>query len=449
MKKNALVIGMAKSGIASAKLLCEQGYHVRISDRRTKEELGDTLCPLAGLDIEDRLGESPQDLLDGIELVVVSPAVPQYNEGIVAAKARGIEVIGEIELGYRYTRGTLVAITGTNGKTTTTALSGRMFEDAGRTTYTLGNIGVPITSRALLTKPGDVIVAEVAGFQLESTVSFRPHVCVFQNITEDHLDRFGTMEAYIASKLHIFKNQKENDFAVLNYDDARVRTFSAHTKARTLYFSRKTEVQQGAFLKDGVILFRLNGKEVRVCRADEIRIKGTHNLENALGAICAGMVMGLNEANIRRTMMTFEGVEHRIEFIKEIGGVCFINDSKATNPDSTLKAIEAMDRPTVLILGGYDKKNDFTPLFEAFTQNICAVVAIGDTKERILQAAKNTGFLEIHTADTFEEAVLKCFELAHPGYNILLSPACASYDMFTNFEQRGEIFKQIVLSIGR
>lgn len=449
MKQRALVIGMAKSGVASAQLLHECGWDVRINDKRTREELGGELDVLLPLGLEWRLGEPPQTLLEGVELVVVSPGVPQYSEGVVEAKRRGIEVIGEIELGYRHSKGTFVCITGTNGKTTTTALAGQMFLDAKRRTFVVGNIGRPIAQEALNTRDGDTIVAEVAGFQLESTVYFHPRVAVFTNITEDHLDRFGTMEAYIASKLNIFKNQGKEDFAVLNYDDETVRGFSGKTAAKVVYFSRREKLAEGIFVEDGRMVCLFDGVVRDICGTDEICIRGAHNLENALAAAVAALVMGIEPESIRETLRSFPGVEHRIETVAEIGGVTFINDSKGTNPDSTMKAIDSMERPTVLILGGYDKKNDFKPLFDAFTENICHVVAIGATKDAILDAAKKTGYLSVSTADTFREAVEKAFDFARPGWNVLLSPACASYDMFRNFEERGAVFKQIVQELRR
>ncbi|MGI6168267.1 MAG: UDP-N-acetylmuramoyl-L-alanine--D-glutamate ligase [Christensenellales bacterium] len=449
MKRRALVIGMAKSGVASAKLLHDCGFEVVVNDRRERQELGEEIDALLPLGLTWRLCEPPETLLDGVDLLVVSPGVPQDSRGVVEARRRGIEVIGEIELGYRYAKGDFVCITGTNGKTTTTALTGQIFLDAGRRTFVVGNIGRPIAQEALHTRDGDIVVAEVAGFQLESTVFFHPKVAVFTNITEDHLDRFGTMEAYIASKLNIFKNQGKEDFAVLNYDDGTVREFSSKTAARVVYFSRKEALDEGVFMENGRMVCILGGVRQEICEVGEIGIPGAHNLENALAAAAAALVMGICPDCIRKTLREFPGVEHRIELVAEIDGVYFINDSKGTNPDSTRKAIDSMERPTVLILGGYDKKNNFRPLFEAFTENIYHVVAVGATKDAILAAAKETGFLSVSTADTFQGAIEQAFELAQPGCNVLLSPACASYDMFRNFEERGAAFKRIVRDLRR
>lgn len=445
----ALIIGMAKSGVASAELLAKQGYEVIINDRKKEEDFKGELNCLKELGLEWRLGEDPVALLSGVDLLVLSPAVPIGCAAANKAREMGIEVIGEIELGYRYSKADFVAITGTNGKTTTTALTGQVFSDGGFHTFTVGNIGLPIAQKALETVTGDIMVAEVAGFQLESTKNFHPKVCAFLNMTEDHLDRFGTMEAYIASKLHIFKNQTPNDFAILNYDDKIVRNFNQKTKAKVLYFSRLQEVENGIFVRDGKIIFRMDGRETAVCDAGEVRIRGAHNLENAMAAVGAGMCMGIPAQSIRKTLMEFPGVEHRIEFVREWNGVRFFNDSKATNPDSTIKAVEAMDRPTILMLGGYEKKSDFMPLFEAFNEYIKGIVALGFTKQRIVDTAKRAGFENIRVADTFEEAIEKAYEMAGGGYNVLFSPASASYDMFDNFEQRGEVFKQIVNSMGR
>ena len=359
----------------------------------------------------------------------------------------GIFVTGEIELGYECSEAAFVAITGTNGKTTTTALTGEMFVDGGFQTYVLGNIGVPIAQEAQNTKPGDIVVAEVAALQLETTHTFKPKVAAFLNMTSDHLDRYGKMENYIDAKLHIFKNQDESDFAVLNDDDDIVRSFYTKTRAKVLYFSRK-EAVEGAYAKDGAVYLNLNGKPVYVCNTDEIRIRGAHNLENALAAVAASGAMGISPESMRKTLMRFPGVEHRIEFVREVSGIRFINDSKGTNPDSTVKAIEAMERPTVLLLGGYDKKLDFMPIFEAFGNKVKAVVALGEVKEQILETAKKAGFQRIVVADTFFDAVHKAYALAEPGDNVLLSPACASFDMFRDYEERGRIFKEIANNIG-
>ena len=391
-QKTALIVGMAKSGIAAARLLYENGYRVIINDM--KPEIKGLFDALSGIAYEVRLGDDPMDLLDGVDLLIPSPIIPFFRPFIVEAKRRGIEVISEIELGYRYSKADFVCITGTNGKTTCTTLTGEIFKAAGRRTFVLGNIGVAISAHAMETRPGDVIVAETAALQLEGNVLFHAKAAGVCNITPDHIDRFGSMEKYIAAKAKILDNQTPEDFAVLNWDDPIVRDFSKLTPARVLL-----ALSQGG---DGEI--------------------------------------------IKETLRTFKGVEHRIEFVCERSGVRYINDSKGTNPDSTVKAIEAMDRPTVLILGGYDKHTGFEEVFDALPgSHVKACVVLGQTADEIMETARRHGFENIcYRCETFRETVEKCRDLAEPGDNVLLSPACASWGMFENYEQRGRVFKTIV-----
>ena len=443
--KSALVVGMAKSGVACARLLAEEGARVTINDVKPAAELAGVLDALKDLSFADALGKDPMTLLDGCDLVVLSPGVSIEAPFAAEAKRRGIEVIGEIELGYRYARAPIVAITGTNGKTTTTALTGELFKAQGVRTWVLGNIGIPIAAHARETRESDVIVAEVAGFQLESTQEFHAHSCAILNLTEDHLNRFGTMEHYGAAKARVLRNQTKDDFCVFNADDPLVAAMAKEAAGRVLWFSRRHEVENGAFVKNGRIVFRLDGVEQEVCGAGELRIPGAHNLENALAAVAVALPVGVTPEAAARALRTFPGVEHRIEFVREAKGVRYINDSKGTNPDSTVKAVEAIKRPTVLLLGGSNKNSDYCPVFRAFEGKVKAVVAYGFTRGQILRDAKKTGYQNIYVVDgSFEEAVEKARSLAEPGDDVLLSPACASYDMFDNFEQRGRVFKEIV-----
>lgn len=440
----ALIVGMAKSGIGAAKLLDHDGWRVIVSDKKT--EIPGLREALSGINAEYHLGEDPAALLDGVELMVISPIIPMSAPFVREAKRRGVEVISEIELGYRYSHADFVCITGTNGKTTCTALTGEMFIRGGRHTFVLGNIGVPITEHALETKEGDVVVAETAGLQLEGNVRFHARAAGVCNITEDHLDHFGTMENYIAAKCKIFDHQTENDVAVLNYDDPVVRGMARLTPAKVYYFSRKSEVPRGLFLRGSTVVYRDENGERPLIGADEIRIPGGHNLENAMLSSLLALGMGISDDAVREALREFPGVEHRIEFVREFNGVRYINDSKGTNPDSTIKAVQAMTRPTVLILGGFDKHSDFHELFSHFPgSEVKAIVVLGATKQIILDTARDTGFLGCcHATGTFEDAVSCARTLAKPGDAVLLSPACASWDMFDNFEQRGEVFKRIV-----
>lgn len=444
--KTALIIGMARSGISSARLLYAQGYRLILNDKQSNvtgmEEA------LNGIFYQNALGKDPMSLLDGVDLMVLSPGVPMFLPFISAARERGIEVIGEIELGWRYSKGDFLCITGTNGKTTCTALTGEICKRSGRQTFVLGNIGTPITQFALETRPGDLIVAETAALQLEGNIRFHAKAAAVCNITEDHLDRFLTMENYIAAKCKIFDNQTAEDFAVLNFDDLVVRAMAGKTPARKLYFSRKSAVEEGVFLHGEDVFFRLDGKERKLCAAKEIRIPGAHNLENAMLCSAIGLSQGIDAEAIRETLMEFPGVEHRIEYVCERRGVRYINDSKGTNPDSTIKAIAAMDRPTVLLLGGYDKHSEFNELFEAIKAGpVKAAVVLGQTADKIMQAAKDATFTAVHRCDGgFKDAVDMARKLSSPGDAVLLSPACASWDMFDNFEQRGRVFKEVALA---
>ncbi len=442
-----LVVGMAKSGIASARLLASEGAFVTINDKKTRNELPEALSALSGVEYKDALGADPLTLLDDTDMIVLSPGVSLFAPFAAEAKKRWIKVIGEIELGYLFAKAPIIAITGTNGKTTTTALTGELFKAAGFNTFVLGNIGVPIAQEAKNTKPEDVIVAEVAGFQLESTERFRARACAILNLTEDHLDRFKTMENYGAAKAMVLNNQTRDDFAVFNADDPLVAAMAERAKGRVLWFSRKLEVENGAFVRDGAIIFRMDGRESPVCRVSELRIPGAHNLENALAAVAVSLPVGVSPKAAAQALRSFSGVEHRIEFVCEKNGVRYINDSKGTNPDSTVKAVEAIQRPTVLLLGGSNKNSDYTPVFNAFGGKVKAVVAYGFTRDQIERDAKKTGYSPIYICDgPFEDAVRLAKSLAQEGDDVLLSPACASYDMFANFEERGRVFKELVRS---
>lgn len=445
--KTAMVVGLARSGIASAKLLGKNGWRVLLSD--TKTEIPRLEEELADITYINALGKDAMTLLDGLDMIVLSPGVSMFLPFVVEAQARGIEVIGEIELGFRYAKGEFLCITGTNGKTTCTALAGEICKHSGRRTFVLGNIGTPISQYAAETQEGDLIVAETAALQLEGNRLFHAHVAAVTNIREDHLDRFLTMDYYIKSKCKIFLNQTEKDFAVLNYDDPIVRGMAAQTPARILFFSRKGTVQEGVNLQDGELLYRFGGEEGRLCGAGELLIPGVHNLENAMLCAAVGLAAGISPETIREALLSFHGVEHRIEFVCERGGVQYINDSKGTNPDSTMMAVAAMERPVVLLLGGYDKHSNFVELFNAIKQSgkVKHVVILGETAHKLLDAAQETGYQEVvHCDKTFRHAVDIAAKLAQSGDAVLLSPACASWDMFKDYEQRGSIFKEIVLS---
>ncbi|MBR2860539.1 MAG: UDP-N-acetylmuramoyl-L-alanine--D-glutamate ligase [Clostridia bacterium] len=442
--KSVLVIGMARSGIAAAPVLKSLGAKVILNDSKPENQL-EGLENLDKNDYEFRLGEKPDELVDKADLIVISPSVPLTLPYAEKAKAQGKEVLAEIELAYRLCKGTTVAITGTNGKTTTTTLTGEIFKTAERGCFVVGNIGEPYIAHSLEATKDDVMVAEISSYQLEGISQFKPKAAALLNITEDHMIRHKTMENYIAAKLRVFENQTKDDYSVLNFDDETVRACADRVPGTVVYFSRKEALKQGAFVRDNKVVFAFRGAEQEVCSVDEIKIKGPHNLENALAATALTMLCGASAQAVAQTLKTFTGVEHRIETVCVKDGVTYINDSKGTNPDSTIKAIETMTAPTVLLLGGYDKGGSFDSLFEAFTENIKHTVFLGVTAPRLKEAADAFGWKNYTVVSgSFEEAVSEARKNASDGYNVLLSPACASFDMFKDFEERGRVFKEIV-----
>ena len=389
--------------------------------------------------------------VDGVcEYPPDSPGIPVAKPFVQEAIAGGVEVIGELELGARMMRGGLCAITGTNGKTTTTTLVGELFRATGRPTHVVGNIGYPITADAGDMTDDDLTVAEVSSYQCETISTFHPHVGAVLNITEDHIARHGSMEAYIGMKRRIFANQTAEDWAVFNYDDPTCHEMAKGLAAKIAWFSRTQEVSCGVWVRDGMIVLNLGDGEKAICRADEVFIPGPHNLENALAAVTIAGAMGVAPALMAPVLRTFRGVEHRIETVRELDGVTFINDSKGTNVDSTQKAIATMTRPTVLILGGSDKKVSFDPLAQTIIEapQIEHCVLIGDTAEQIRTALERVGYTAYTmTGYDFDACLAACRSLARPGGCVLLSPACASFDMFRDYEDRGRIFKEKVMAL--
>ena len=445
-KKKVLVVGMARSGVAAAQLLRASGAEVTVNDSKTEEELGQQLKPLEGLQLERRFGCGAMELLEGKDCLVISPGIPDTVPFVVRAKEMGIYVIGELELAAQLSRGTLVSVTGTNGKTTTVSLLGEIFANNGKVTHVVGNIGYPFSLAALISRKEDVIVCEVSSFQMETADTFHPHVALLTNITEDHLNRHGTMEAYTALKMRMFRNQTASDYAVFNADDPGLAGLNKQVKSHVLFFSRKQEVKEGAFVRDGQIMIRINGSEKRICATEEVFIPGPHNLENALGAVCVAAAMNVPVPVIRHSLKTFRGVEHRIETVRELNGVEYINDSKGTNVDSTIKAVQTMSQPTVIILGGYDKHTSFDPLSREIINSpmIRHAVLIGETAGLIRNSLERVGFNNLTDAGSMREAVEAARSIAGKGWCVLLSPACASFDMFKDYEERGRAFKQIV-----
>ena len=443
MGQKVLVIGAARSGLASAEFLAKQGNQVILTDMKQQESMAD----LAQLGVSFLWGVQPDVASLAPDYIVMSPGVPLSIPPVVYAKAHNIPVIGELELAYRSCKAPFVAITGTNGKTTTTTLTGELLKKTGRNVFVGGNIGVPLASYAADLSQDDVVVAEVSSFQLESIDTFAPHLALMINLTPDHLDRHGNMETYLACKANIFANQTEQDYLILNYDDAALRSLAGTSKGKVLFFSQKHILEEGVYLDGQDVVLRLNGEAVVICREDEIAIKGKHNLENAMGAILLAYLSGVSVEDIRQVLMQFQGVAHRLEPVRSYNGVLYVNDSKGTNPDSTIKAIEAYDNPLVLILGGLNKGSDFAQLAALVKARVRRAVVLGEAKDSIIQALQQAGFDHYTAADTFEEAVRVAAAQAEQGDVVLLSPACASWDMFKSYEERGDLFKQIVNSL--
>jgi UDP-N-acetylmuramoylalanine--D-glutamate ligase len=447
--KRVLVVGLGKSGVASALFLKAHGARVTVSDTKTGDELHNEIPALLDHGIAVETGGHGERTFRGQDLIVVSPGVPLDAPALVQARVAGETVIGEIELAAQFLPGPLVAITGSNGKTTTTTIVGEIMNAAGFPTLVGGNIGTPAISLVEQAKPETVMVLEVSSFQLETIQTFRPKVAVVLNVTPDHLDRHRTFEAYFEAKKRIFENQDDGDFAVLNADDPHCVAMAAHTTAKVFWFSRQKEVQQGAWLHDGNILFRDGAEQKEIMLASEISLKGAHNLENVLAAVCACSLMGCAPEKIRQAVREFRAVEHRLEFVAAIGGVDYYNDSKATNLDATIKALESFPANIHLILGGKDKGSDYSVLNDLLRQRVKRVYTIGAAAAKIesqIFSAKDEG-PEVVPAETLDNAVRKAHAMALPGDVVLLAPACASFDQFKNYEHRGQAFKEIVRSL--
>ena len=440
--KNVLVFGSGISGEAAAGLLAEHGARVILYDGNEKLNK-DEISKRVPEGTQIILGGFPEDILDSLALVVMSPGVPTDLPVVEQMKAKGIPVWGEIELAYTYGKGDVLAITGTNGKTTTTTLLGEIMKEAADSVFVVGNIGTPYTGIASETSEDSVIVAEISSFQLETVRSFRPKVSAILNITPDHLNRHHTMEAYIGAKERIVENQTAEDYCVLNYEDEVLRQFGETVKAQVLYFSSRRKLNRGVYLDGDRIICNIDG-ETEICRTGDLQILGTHNYENVMAAVAMACAYGVPADIIRRVITSFKGVEHRIEFVAEKNGVAYYNDSKGTNPDAAIRGIRAMNRPTVLIGGGYDKDSSYEEWIDAFDGKVKKLVLIGATREKIAETARKKGFTDIVLADSFEEAFEKCTEYAEPGDAVLLSPACASWGMFKNYEERGDKFKELV-----
>ncbi len=443
--KKVIVAGAGKSGIASSGLLIRNHANVILYDGNEKLDREELLKNFETPNFDVRLGELTDDILEGADLFVISPGIPVDAPFVNKVRDKGIPIWGEIELAYYFNKGVIAAITGTNGKTTTTTLVGEIFKNYTDDYLVVGNIGLPFTRFVDSTTENTLVAAEISSFQLETIHEFRPHVSAVLNLTPDHLNRHYTFDNYVNAKFRITENQTESDFVVLNYDDPELRAREgAITGVKKIYFSHEIEPDEGAFARDGKIYIKEAGGEEEILDIDKIQILGQHNLENVLAAVTIAYYMKVPVDVIRETVYAFKGVEHRIEYVREVNEVKYYNDSKGTNPDAAIKAVQAMKTPTILIGGGYDKESEYDEWIESFGGKIQMLVLIGETADKIEACCKKHGFNQIFRAEDLKGAVEYAYEHAKPGYSVLLSPACASWDMFKSYEERGTLFKVYV-----
>jgi|SRR5579863_933214 len=442
--KRVLVVGLARTGVATSLFCAARGAIVTATDARTESEIGAEIAKLREAGVALELGGHQEKTFLAQDFVIPSPGVPADAPLLQSARAKGITVWSEIELAYRFLKGKLIGITGSNGKTTTTSLVEHILKSAGFSTILAGNIGTPLIGCVEASRDSTVTVVELSSFQLELIETFRPNIAVFLNLTPDHLDRHGTMKAYGAAKARLFENQTGEDFAILNADDPATTPY-APTRPQLLWFSRKQRVAEGAYLRGEEIVFRHAGVEEAVMKRGEIPLAGAHNLENVLAAVAATRIAGAGAAAIAKGVRSFAGVEHRLEFVAEIGGVRFYNDSKATNVDATLKALDAFPGRILVILGGKDKGSDYTALQKILREKAILALLIGAAAEKIEKQI--AGSVAIEHAGTLERAVEIASHAAQPGDVVLLAPACASFDQFQNYEHRGRTFKELVAQL--
>jgi UDP-N-acetylmuramoylalanine--D-glutamate ligase len=442
--KKILVVGLARTGASVARFLAERGARVTVTDKREREAVASFTESLQGLDITFELGRHGEETFLSAELIVVSPGVPMDIAPLKLAVSRGVPVISEIELAYRFIAAPIAAITGTNGKTTTTTLAGEIFSACGFRTFVGGNIGKPLIDLVTSGENCDRVVAEISSFQLEGIVRFRPRVAVLLNITEDHLDRYTSYQEYIDAKVRVFANQTADDFAVLNVDDPLVAACAERIAARVVPMSRHSVLEQGIFYRDGVITFAWEGRLERF-PTSAFKLRGVHNLDNCMAALATTLLMGCAAGPALAAVEAFPGLPHRMELVATVSGVAYYNDSKGTNVGSVVKSLESFPRDITLIAGGRDKGGEYAPLAELVRERVRRLILLGEAKERMRDALG-------HLTDTIlvgslEEAVQEAHRLARPGEIVLFSPACSSFDMFRNYEERGERFALLVRSL--
>lgn len=446
--KRILVLGAGVSGTSVAQILQQLGASVILSDAKPIEKFDKDFSELKAAGVALALGNQNEELLDGINYLVLSPGVSIYIPLVAAARARGITVMSEVEVAYRLSQAPIVAITGTNGKTTTTTLVGEMLKTTGRPVAVGGNIGDALSEQALAVSTAGFVVAEISSFQLEGVSKFSPRFAAILNLTPDHLDRHGTMETYQQMKEQVFAQQQPNDYLILNYDDMTVRAMAERAPGKVVYFSRQHCLETGIYVDKGQMVLSWEDKHIPICHINDIKIKGGHNVENALAACAVSYFAGARPEAMAEVLKTFPGVEHRIEPVAEIAGVPYYNDSKATNPESSIKALEAFTGNIILIAGGRDKNTDLSEFMQLARERVDHMILLGEAQARFAAAAAEHGVNNVHKVATFAEAVTLAHTLAAPPQVVLLSPACASYDMFNNYEERGRVFKDLVRRLG-
>lgn len=451
--KRIAIIGIARTGLATAPVLRDLGAEIILSDAAGCDKLGEDADRAAQLGVEVRLNAGPEEALERVEMVVPSPGVRRDAPVLRLAQERGLSILSEIEVAYRVSRAPILAVTGTNGKTTTALWLGAMLRETGRKTWVAGNVAADEIKQALITAAmqadaEDVIVAEVSSFQLEWVEKFRPRVGILTNITADHLDRHGSMEEYIRCKARLFAAQRPEDVAVINVIHRSSCEIGRRLPARVVWFPCENGPHDNvAFLREGRLVVRWEGREYALCLADTLQLPGAHNVENALAAAAAAIAFGAKAEAVERALRGFAGVPHRMEVVRELSGILYINNSMCTNVAAAVRSLEAVGRPAVVIAGGVDKDSDFTPLGAAFARYARHVVLIGKAASKIEEAARTAGFKAVSQANSMEEAVAQASRIARPGEAVLLSPACASFDMFRDFEARGEAFRQAVRAL--
>ncbi len=449
--KKVLVCGLGRTGIATIPLLLDKGAKVTIQTENVIKEYEEEVKKFEGLGVKVFLSKEPNDVINNFDICVVSPGINTSKSFFKIAEEIGVQIISEIELSNWFFEGTLVAITGTNGKTTTTTLVQKILAEKFSDSRAVGNIGIPFSANVLNSTKDSIYALELSSYQLETTYTLKPKVATVLNIAQDHIERHKTMQNYISAKEKIFENQDENDYLILNYDNEGSMKMKSLTKSKVIYFS-KEEIQEDClkvYVKDNEVFTNFNGVCEKVLNLSDILLIGTHNVENVLASIALTLPLGLDVKEIEEAIMTFKGVEHRLEYVNTFDGVTYINDSKATNPDSSINAINAITQPTVLIVGGFDKNLPIFEFVKNITKKVKHLVIIGEVAEKYVECCNKLGYSNFTVCETLESAVVESSKVAKSGDCVLLSPACSSFDMFKDFEHRGKVFKEAVYNLRR